>query len=89
MQSVSSSRWAGGTLPSPSVAVEWTVPKLLESLKLQHHEALFEGMSFAELKKKDIKTIPGLPMGPAIKIIRKLADIREATQDVQMFRLAG
>lgn len=89
MQSVSNTRWAGGALPAPSATVEWTVPKLLESLHLQHHEALFEGMSFAELKKKDVKSIPGLPLGPAIKISRKLADIKEASQDVQLFRLAG
>jgi hypothetical protein len=85
----SSSRW-NGALPAPSATVEWTVPKLLESLKLQHHEALFGTMTFGELKKRDdIKSIPGLPMGPAIKIIRKLADIQKTSQDVQMFRLAG
>jgi hypothetical protein len=62
MQSVSDRRWQGGALPPPTAAVEWTVVKLLESLQLQHHEPVLEGISIADLLRKtpvEIKALPG------------------------------
>ena len=62
MQSISDRRWQGGALPPPTAAVEWTVVKLLESLQLQHHEPVLEGLSFADLQRKtptEIKALPG------------------------------
>jgi hypothetical protein len=62
MQSVSDRRWQGGALPPPNAAVEWTVVKLLESLQLQHHEPVLEGISIADLLRKtpaEVKALPG------------------------------
>ncbi len=77
-------------MPEATATIEWTVPKLCDALGLHHHEGALKSMSFAELQAlpaAEVKKL--LPVGPAVKVLRKLRDISRSQRDSLDFREAG